>query len=82
MAIALGVIFYPLKEIGANLQNGEGFKNVGQIVANSFKETAGGDNGDQTFLDQFAMTVGTRGFHDPSSALVLGYCSKLVWGSL
>ena len=57
MSLVLSIFFYPLKSIGTSLQSGEGIKNIIQIVTDSFKDTKEGNNDDQTFLDQFAITL-------------------------
>ena len=57
LGVVLSIFFYPLKSIGTSLQSGEGVKNIIQIVADSFKDTKDGNSEDQTFLDQFAITL-------------------------
>ena len=57
MGLILGVLFYPLKAIGTSLQQGGSFSNIFLMVQNSFKEVSEGNNEDQTFLDQFAITL-------------------------
>lgn len=57
MLLGLSFLFYPLKSIGRIIQEEGSFDNISEVVFSSFIETTKGNQGDQAFLDQFAMTL-------------------------
>lgn len=55
--IALFILTMPLKQIGKLIQEGGSITDVSTIFSESFEATSSGNSVDQSFLDQYAMTL-------------------------
>jgi len=69
LLMLLGVLFYPLKYIGYAVQQGKPLSEVINLLEDSAGNLAQGDNDDQKFFDQYAITLTEVDNHD---ALLLG----------
>ena len=68
--IACALLFFPLKEIGQQLQGGQSLETVLQNSGQEIADVLRGSHPDQTILDQFASTLTLADRH-----------GKLFWGS-
>jgi hypothetical protein len=57
MLAACGILFYPLKIIGQHIREGGNIADIGTIISNSTSAVVRGNESDQVFLDQYAMTL-------------------------
>jgi hypothetical protein len=69
LLLAGGMLFFPLKEIGQELQTGASLENVWQTTREEVSAVFSGNHPDQTILDQFASTLTLADQH-----------GKLFWG--
>jgi oligosaccharide repeat unit polymerase len=53
----LALLFYPLKEVGKVVRDGGDISDVANVVVKNFESTQSGNADDQSFLDQYAMTL-------------------------
>lgn len=70
LLIACALLFFPLKEIGQQLQGGQSLDSVLQNSGQEIADVLRGSHPDQTILDQFASTLTLADRH-----------GKLFWGS-
>lgn len=66
---ALGLAFYPLKQVGLSLQRGDSAEEIKEYVGQTVSAALSGSAPDQTFLDQFAAYLGLM---DEAHTLWLG----------
>ena len=64
-----GMLFFPLKEIGQELQTGASMENLWQTTREEVSAVVSGNHPDQSILDQFASTLTLADQH-----------GKLFWG--
>jgi hypothetical protein len=57
LLIACGFLFFPLKEIGRQLQAGAGSDNIWHVTADAFGDVLRGSHPDQMVLDEFASVL-------------------------
>ena len=57
LLVLTSFFFFPLKEIGQDLQQGQGFSEVAGVVSSSFREVSSGEHVDEMFLDMFAASL-------------------------
>ena len=69
LLIACGLVFFPLKEIGHQLQSGQTVQNVWRNARQEMAAALRGDHPDERILDEFASTLTLADRH-----------GKLFWG--
>lgn len=57
LLVVILLLTFPLKEIGRAIQKGQSFTSLSQTLTQSFQTVSRGNSGDQSFLDQYAMTL-------------------------
>jgi hypothetical protein len=56
-ALAVSLVFFPLKTIGHMVQKGEPVSDIVEVTSNMISDVTGGHSEDQMVLDEFASTV-------------------------
>ena len=69
LLIVMAILFFPLKNIGKQFQEGRSFDDIVSNAVDASSEAAGGGANDQMFLDEFATTI-----------TLSDWKGKLYWG--
>jgi hypothetical protein len=56
-AVAVSLLFFPMKTIGSMVQKGEPVSDVAEVTLNIISDATSGQSGDQVVMDEFASTV-------------------------
>lgn len=63
LLIAMALVFFPLKDVGKQVQNGASFSEIRGSISDSIGQTFSGESDDQAILDQLAVTVALTDTH-------------------